>query len=403
MSDRKQDLASRLEQADLVSPHGYGAGFPIMLPWGHQTVARLVGLFRDCLTDIVLGEWHEWDPDLLIDEATYDAQVGGVGGFDNVFRLEYGGRRWVLRPDAAVDGLHRALAAAGHAHAGTAFCAYAAHRDLRGSCTPMWRDRAIWPVMQLDVVSPGDRAEAVGAAVRAGLDRFFRTLGLPTRCVDMGQWKGYARRRLDWVLATERATTVLAMAYMVGEHYRSVVGVPEDYEAFDVGLTAKPLATIVRLVADGDRLVLPRAIAPVEVVAAGPDPEGLPLPTTLRVAHLDSRTRNWERRWARRGVPVLLRFDAAGRAEQLVGNRGWEPWDPASSLDALVDEACRDSAASVAPTRPDADPARFATLCAPCAAVHVLHAGVVPPVDAACERCGGEGRLRLTADVDQIY
>lgn len=398
------ELGARLEQADLVASHGYGAGFPILLPWGCQTVVRLIALFRECLTNAVLGEWYEWDPELLIDETTYDAQVCGVGGFDNVFRIEYGGRRWVLRPDAAVDGLQRALAAAGSVRAGTAFCAYAAHRDLRGSCAPMWRDKAIWPVLQLDVVSPGDRAEAAATALRVGLNRFFRTLGLPTRCVDMGPWKGYARQRLDWVLASERAgPTVLAMAYTVGEHYRSIIGVPDDYEAFDVGLTAKPLATIVGLVRDTDRLVLPRAIAPFEVAAAGPDPDWLPFAPSVRVAHVDSRIRNWERLWARRGVPVLLRFHAAGQAKQLLGNRGWEPWDPARSLSALVDEACRDPIVSVAQTGEGTDPARFATLCEPCAAIHVLHAGVVPQVEGACERCGGEGRLRLTADVDQIY
>lgn len=406
MNHRMQNLSSRLTQADLVSPLGYGAGISVLRPWGHQTVARLVQLFRNCLADVVLGQWHEWDPDLLVDEATYDAQVGGVGGFDNVFRLEHGGRRWVLRPDAAVDGLQRALTVSRRGPVGTAFCVYAAYRDLRGSCTPIWRDRAIWPVIQLDIVAPRNHAEAVEAAVSTGLDRFFRTLGLPTLRVDMGQWKGYARRRLDWVLATERAApTVLAMAYTVGDHYRSMNEIPEDCEAFDVGLTAKPLATLVQLVADGDRLVLPRAIAPVEVVAAGPEPSMLPVSNTLRLAHVDSRTRNWERRWAYRGVPVLLRYDTVGRAEQMVANRGWEPFDPESSVDSLVSEACRGAAAAVAPTRlvEDDDPARFAALCDPCAATHVLHATVVPSVEARCERCGGWGRLRLNADVDQIY
>jgi len=400
---RKPDLTSRLEQAGLVSSLGYGAGFPVLLPWGQQAVARLVQLFGDCLTDAVLGEWCEWEPELLVDEATYDAQMGGAGDFDNVYRLEYRGRRWVLRPDAAVDGLCRAMAAAGPSGAGSAFCVYTAHRNLHGSCTPMWRDRAIWPVMQLDIVSPGDRADAVGDSVRAGLDRFFEALGLPILRVDMGSWKGYARRRLDWVLATERAApTVLAMAYTVGDAFRAVVGVPEDYEAFDVGLTAKPLATLVRLVEDGDRFVLPPAIAPAHVVVAGAGRDVLPASTTLRVAHVDGRARNWRRLWAERGVPVLLDFDAGGRAEQLVGNRDWEPWNPASSLDDLVDEACRSTPVGTPPWSNEG-PSRFAALCGTCAAVHVLHAAVVPPAGAPCEQCGREGSLRLVADVDQIY
>lgn len=404
MSEEARSLKSQLQQADFVSSVGYGRGFPVLLPWGQETVGRLIQLFRDCLADAVLGEWHEWEPELLVDEARYDSEVGGTGGFENVFRLELGGRRMVLRPDAAVDGLRQAQVAGQRSQVGSAFCVYAAHRDLRGSCTPLWRDRAIWPVMQLDVVASADCSSVVSDAVVACLNRFFRTLGLPTRTVDMGWWKDYARGRLDWVLATERsAPTVLAMAYTVGDHYRSVVGIPEDREAFDVGLTAKPLATIVQLVGDGERLVLPRAIAPVEVVVAGPDPDVLPrFSPDVRVAYVDSETKSWPRRWEQRGVPVLLQFDRTGRAWQRLGNRPRESWDRASSLDALVDVACGPDL-PVSSARPRGDEARFEALCDSCALGCVLHAPVTPQIDEPCQRCGGGGLLRLTADIGQIY
>jgi hypothetical protein len=404
VSEGARSLNSLLQQADCVSSIGYGRGFSVLLPWGQEIVGRQVQLFRDCLANAVLGEWRDWEPELLIDEARYDSEVGGIGGFENVFRLELGGRRWVLRPDAAVDGLRQARDAGQGSQVGSAFCVYAAHRDLHGSCTPLWRDRAIWPVMQLDVVAPPGCAGAVNDAIVAGLDRFFRTLGLPTRTVDMGSWKDYARRRLDWVLATERsAPTVLAMAYTVGDHYRSIVGVPKDREAFDVGLTAKPVATIGQLVGDGDRLVLPRAIAPVEVIVAGPDPDVLPqFRPDVRVAYVSSAAKNWPLRWEQRGVPVLLQFDRNGRARQRLGNRSWEPWDPASSLDALVDAACGPNL-PVSSARPHGDAARFRTLCDSCASAHVLHAPVTPQTDEPCQRCGRDGILRLTADVQQIY
>lgn len=404
MSETPRGLTPVLQQADCVSSIGYGRGFSVLLPWGQDIVTRLIQLFRDCLAGAVLGEWREWEPELLIDEARYDSEVGGFGGFESVFRLELGGHRWVLRPDAAVDGLRRARAAGQRSHAGSAFCVFAAHRDLHGSCTPLWRERAIWPVMQLDIVAPAGGAQAVNDGIITGLDRFFGTLGLPTRTVDMGSWKDYARRRLDWVLATRQsAPTVLAMAYTVGDHYRSIVGVPEDREAFDVGLTAKPLATIAQLVGDGDRLVLPRAVAPVEVIVASSDPDMLPpLDPAVRVAFADSRAKNWPRQWERRGVPVLLEFGRNGRVRQRLGNRAWEPWDPASPLDALVDAACGPDL-PVSSARPSGDAARFEALCDSCALARVLHAPVTPEIDEPCQRCGGDGLLRLTADVEQIY
>lgn len=404
MSEAVASLNARLQQADCVSSIGYGRGFPVLLPWGQAIISRLVQLFRDCLSSAALGEWQEWDPDLLIDEAQYDSEVGGVGGFENVFRLEVGGRRKVLRPDAAVDGLSRALAAGQRSGTGSAFCVYAAHRDLNGSCTPLWRDRAIWPVLQLDVVAPGGRAAAVSDALVAGIDRFFQALSLPVRVVDMGSWKDYARRRLDWVLSTgQSAPTVLAMAYTVGDHYRTVVGVPEDAEAFDVGLTAKPVATIMQLVGEYERLVLPRAIAPVEVVAAVPSPDALPhLSPDARTTYVDSGEKNWPRRWERRGVPVLLQFDRNGAGRQRLGNRPWEPWDPASPLGALVDTACGPGL-PVSHDRPAGDLARFEALCDSCALGHVMHSPVTPQVDEPCQRCGRDGVLRLTADVEQVY
>jgi hypothetical protein len=404
MSEEGRSLKSRLQQADCVSSIGYGRGFSVLLPWGQEIVDRLIQLFRDCFGGIVLGEWREWQPELLVDEAQYDNEVGAVGGFGNVFRLELGGRRLVLRPDAAVDGLRQARAAGQGSRVGSAFCAYTAHRDLRGSCTPLWRDRAIWPVMQLDVVASDGASGVVHGAIVSGLNRYFTLLGLPTRTVDMGSWKEYARRRLDWVLATDRsAPTVLAMAYTVGDHYRSIVGISDDSEAFDVGLTAKPLATIVQLVNDGERLVLPRAIAPVEAVVAGPDPDVLPqFSPEVRVAYVDSAAKNWPLQWERRGVPVLLQFDRAGWAQQRIGNRPWDSWDPASSLDAQVDVACGPDL-PIASARPRGDEARFEALCDSCALGYVLHAPVTPQRDEPCQRCGGDGRLRLMAGIEQIY
>lgn len=404
MSDTAASLSSRLQQADCVSSVGYGRGFSVLLPWGQAIVSRLIQLFRDCLADAALGVWHDWEPELLVDEAQYDAEVRGVGGFGHVFRLELGGRRWVLRPDAAVDGLRRARGIGQSSRGGAAFCVYAAHRDLDGSCAPLWRDRAIWPVMQLDVVVPASCAQAANNALVAGLDRFFRMLSLPTRTVDMGLWKDYARRRLDWVLATKRAApTVLAMAYTVGGHYRSIVGVPDDCEAFDVGITAKPLATIAQLVGDGERLVLPRAIAPVEVVIGSPDPGVLPpFGADVRIVCVDSGEKNWSRRWEQRGVPVLLQFDRSSRARQRLGNLAWEPWDPASSLDALIDTACG-PAPAVPSAQAPGDVARFEALCDSCAAAFALHAPVTPRSDMPCQRCGGDGVLRLSADAEQIY
>jgi hypothetical protein len=120
------------------------------------------------------------------------------------------------------------------------------------------------------------------------------------------------------------------------------------------------------------------------------------------VAYIDSEAKNWPRRWEQRGVPVLLRFDRKGRAQQRLGNRAWEPWDPTSSLDALVDAACG-PALPESSARPSGDVARFEALCDSCTLARVLHAPVTPQIDEPCQRCGGDGLLRLTADVKQIY
>lgn len=390
------------ERAGMLAGVGYGRGLPVLSSWGLAVMDRMVDLVeRTFRSSEVLATWQPWAPSMIRRGSTYRSEAQHTSGIETTFRFEWAGEEHILRPDAAVDGLRTACSLPSPQRPRAAFATYCAHRDLQGSCVPLNRDRAIWPVMQLNVVAPDAEQAAVEGALVAGLDGVFAALGLPTVVVDHGPWKDYARRRLDWVLAAPGAVpTVLAMAYESGDHFRALAGVPHDAVAWDVGLTGRPLRLLWDLAREAPRWVLPAAVAPVHAVvgasAAADELGGGPANSRTLVVPDDQH--RWWADWYERGVPVLVGRSRHGR-RCLVGAGSWEPSD--EDVDALVSSISVDPQPVLDAPR-DGGPG-FEALCEVCAVERPLAAPLAPPRLEACANCGADGLWRLTASTEQLY
>jgi len=391
-------LAEGLAEAEVIAPVGYGRGLPVLLPRGVAIMRRLVEAFK---SELAVDDASLWEPELFVDADRYDCEVAAFGGFDNVYRLQLAGRRVVARPDAALDGARRALAS----RSGDALAVYHGQRRLQGAMPPLYRDSAIWPLIQLSRVVRADGARERIATTLEGLVRLFTSLALSVRVVRNGPWKAYARERYDVVLAGAQVRpTILAMLYVMGSAYREQLQI-DGFEAFDVGVSEKVVAASWLCAHDSVRWTLPSRLAPHAVVVGSDEADAIARlgPVSARIALVPRIGKAWWRRPWRRGTPVLVEV-RAGRVRTLVGTAPWRALGVGDeTLDDLVaasDTALLDRARALGPRGRDP---RFSAFCDTCAQALALSAPVVPDVFGPCERCRQPGRERFVSERAQVY
>jgi hypothetical protein len=393
--------SERLVTGEVLAPKGYGKGLPVFLPWGAALVRRLGRVFAEEFSRSDALGFRS--PATMMDAAVYDEQVADFGGYDNIYRLRWRGREYVLRPDCAVDNLTAAMGAGAGAGVTSVLSVFQGFRRLKGPTPPLFRDCSIWPFVQLNRVAPRAERESSTEAIVGDLQRLFARLCLPVQIVHMGAWKNYSPELYYAVLVTPgNVPTILAMFYVVGETYRRLAGIPEDLEAFDVGLTEKILSALLLCSPDEDGVVLPSSLAPVHAVVAtedDADDDRLQAPgLVVRVERLEHR--NWWRKWDRRGVPVLVER-ARGRTRVKTRLGLWRAADPDVSLPTLVCRADQELRAQFGRAAEQTD--LFRLSCPSCAQGGGVSGDVVPEQTGACVSCGKPGRLRFITSLPTIY
>ncbi len=399
--DSWRAYSERLVTGDVLAREGYGKGLPVFLPWGIAVIRRLATVFAE--------EFSRGDtlsvrsPTTLVASDVYDRQVEDFGGYDNIYRVRWAGREYVVRPDCAVDNLAQAMRTPNNGRAGSVLSVFQGFRRLKGPTPPLFRDCAIWPFVQLNRVAACAERQQTVAQIVGSLQQLFHRLCLPVRIVRMGPWKNYSPDLYNVVLVTPFNTpTIVAMFFVVGESYRRMAGVPGGFDAFDVGLTEKILSVLLLCSPGEDGLVLPSSLAPVHVVVATDDGR-VPIDDDgsgliVRVEPLGKK--DWWRKWARRGVPVLVEH-ARGRTRMKTRTGRWREVKPGCAVTDLVLEADAALRAYLAAAR-DAS-SLFSVRCESCARGDGLRGEVVPEEDGPCVSCGGPGRLRFITSLATIY
>jgi prolyl-tRNA synthetase len=394
----------RLIKAEVIAPVGYGKGLPVFLPWGMMIVRRLVELFKEEFSRGYRVEPHV--PSTLVEAESYDLEVEDFGGYDNIYRLILDGREFVVRPDAAVVNLSRAVKSQQGRGDSTTLSVFQGFRRIKGATPPLFRDRCIWPFVQLNrVVSAGRSQQAVEDIINA-LKRFFARLGLPVEIIRVGPWKNYARDLYDVVLIMPDGTpTILAMFFVVGESYRRAAGIPDDYEAFDVGLTEKNISALLLSRPDEDGILLSSHLSPVQVVIGsetGTWPSSLP-PEKVSFQCVPRSKKNWWKVWQHRGVPLL--FDDDGQRVRFKSRLGdWSDYEPGttvSELLALHDEqmmSCYSKGNDEARAKEN-----FLPCCPECLPADRLTGEVVPTQVGLCHQCSSPAPLQFVPSSSQVY
>jgi prolyl-tRNA synthetase len=301
-----------LIRADVLAPRSYGRGVPVWLPAGRALAQRLVETYLLEVGGTRPLRVVEHPP--LVDRGAHDAVFGRYANV--LFRSGPEPRQ--LRADNLLSSI---------AHMRTTGCwdpvvsVGALIREERGVTAPLFRDRHIWPAVQLDeVVSPRDLEERMRHHAHS-LERLLRRLGLPALTVATRGAGSYGGRVELTVSSTAAGRpTVLSTLYALPPRFSERLGAAG--RIIDVGFTGKLIAVAAMHHADDRGILLPSALATAQVAVrtepADPTParwlEELDR-VGVRVRHdvVGGRARRrWEGRRAAEGVPLFVAPGAAG-------------------------------------------------------------------------------------------
>ncbi|WP_405803692.1 hypothetical protein [Streptomyces sp. NBC_01187] len=392
-----------LEDARFVLPGSYGRGIPVWQDAGLRAARRLVSAFESAL-----GQW--WSPrtvehPFLMPAAEYQ-QV--FDDYTNVYEtvVPEAGGSFVLAPDnmpASVGWLRE------HGGEDPLVAVGGLLRMLPGGAQPLFRDRHIWPAVQVThLVGEQDALDELESH-RAALTRLHELLCLPVMTVSTGSLASYGRT--TWLMVSclpDGRPTVTATLYVMSGHYRDRL--LAGREVIDVGFTGKLLALVALHHRDASGLVLPSVLADTQVgVLAGAEDRRLrercaqQARGDIRVRTVDpgprqSTRRRAERRLLREGVPLVVGERPGGPrvARRHPLRRADLPAlpDPGTlrgELAAHDDRLGRTAADRFAAGLREAG--RLVARCGGCAATgkEEIFGRTVPEVSARCGTCGAPG------------
>lgn len=341
--------------------------------------------------------------------------------YTNIYRLPGDGE---LRPDQVLraDNLHLNVAwLQRHRHSGAVVSTGGLLRQMRGSGSPLFRERYIWPAIQLNRLLPRGEGHAALESYRLALRRTFETFGLPVLTVATDALSSYGEVcHLTVSCLRDGRPTVLATSYLMARSYRDALGVTGDL--IDIGFTGKVLALVSMHHLDRGGLGLPSALAPVQIgvltspYTAGLDTwrarlNGLRVEMVTVTEDKPFRRRRAERRLMRVGVPLVygVRSDGTWRvARRAPADReAIAPFpDAASVRQELAGYDRRQLDLARARLREGVE--RFGLVrgvCDACAAARrvSVFGRIVPYHPSRCARCSAPGSDHLVSENGRFY
>jgi prolyl-tRNA synthetase len=326
----------------MIAPSPYAKGIPVWREHGMASAGRLIELFVSTLRPFCDPTVVEHS--FLTPAAEYRAVFGDYANVYGI-RDEAGGRHAVFRPDNMVQNVAWLEARREY---GPLVAVGGLLRTLRGPAAPLFRDRYMWPAVQVTHLVARKRALETLDAYQHALEDCFTALGLPVVSVRTRALTSYGDPcYLAVSCLPDGRPTVLATSYVMAAQYRRGRALAEDLEILDIGFTGKVIALVAQHHWDTRGLRLPSAIAPVSlgVVLDGPEESAAvrgwlvrQRAEGLRAALMPAGERRYrraraERRLHRRGTPLIVTC-GGGREPYGIVRRAPLAWQQMPSLPA---------------------------------------------------------------------
>ncbi|MEU3017492.1 hypothetical protein ABZ635_08895 [Nocardiopsis sp. NPDC007018] len=409
-----------LHDARFLAPGGYFLGSSIWREAGLRSVDLLISCYVDLLSEFSEPEVTEHP--FLMRESLYRAVFATYGNVVTVDLSERGSQRHVLRPDnmpASVDTL------IADGRPGPLVAVGGLLRRFNGQVAPLFRERYIWPAVQVTHMVERGRGEELLDRHQRALESLLTALALPVLSIRTDALSDYGHPcYLTVTCLPDGRPTVLSTSYLMSERYRSALGVEQD--VLDIGFTGKVLAVVALHHRDHRGLALPSAVAPTQIGLIHEEHRRLEhhrmrdsltasgLRTTLRTVHRDDRRRRStaERGAHRLGAPLVV-HDLGASEHTLLTQRlpirrstirsapGVKTFEEAlhEHDERLLSHAVRRFKRSLGRGE------LLRPLCNTCVVERKppVFGWVTPVEERACAHCGRSGRMAFISDQGRFY
>jgi hypothetical protein len=297
--------------AQLLMPDAYYAGMSIWRERGIEVANLLLDQYLAILREFTSPTVEEHD--FLMQEQSYRKVFPD---YNNVHTAELPGatsERFVMRPDNMQASVSKLVSSGCD---GPVVAVGGILREFRGSVVPLFRERYIWPAVQVTQLVPDSKGVAVLDEHQRALERLFRSLAIPVVSIRTDALSNYGSPcYLTVTCLTDGRPTILSTSYVMSAKYRSALGVSRN--VLDIGFTGKVIALVALHHRDHRGLALPSALTPVQLglvsTGSGMSPEWLAKAQAAGVRtdsqDEDHPTRTHrsraERRWHRLGTPLI--------------------------------------------------------------------------------------------------
>ena len=253
----------KLEDARIINEKGYGKGLPIWYQEGIILVNNIFNLFKECLK-AEINDFYILDFDNIIEKSVYDNVYGDINSYDSIYTFKENNRDYLIKSDAMPLNISYLLEAT---EKKPALTLTSVARNETGSTKALFRDRNIWPVIQLNNVIKDQEINSFLEKLTKVYQNFFEKLCLPTLFVDAGELHNYATSQRYFLTALDNLDfTKSGMIFQLSKNFKENFNT--NYEIIDSGFSEKVIALMAILHSDQYGLRIPSTVAPKQITIA---------------------------------------------------------------------------------------------------------------------------------------
>ncbi len=305
----------KLEDAQIINEKGYGKGIPIWYKNGIDLVNNIFQVFKECLQSEI-NDFYILDFGNIIHKSVYDQVYGDINNYDSIYTFKDNNSDYLIKSDAMPLNISYLLETT---EKRPVLTLTSVARNETGSTKALFRDRNIWPVIQLNHVIKENEINGFFDKLTQVYRDFFRKLCLPTLFVDAGELHNYASSQRYFVTALDNLNfTKSGMIFQLSENFKENFNT--NFELIDSGFSEKVIALMAILHSDQNGLILPTSVAPSQVIIASAldnnmllieQVEKLLNSQSIRcsVKREENNIKKIKRQWEKEGAPLLIILD----------------------------------------------------------------------------------------------
>lgn len=311
----QNNYIKKLEDARIINEKGYGKGLPIWYKEGINLVNNIFNLFKECLK-VEINDFYILDFDNIIEKSVYDNVYGDINSYDSIYTFKENNKDYLIKSDAMPLNISYLLETT---EKKPVLTLTSVSRNETGSTKALFRDRNIWPVIQLNNVIKDHEIDSFLEKLTKVYQNFFEKLCLPTLFVDAGELQNYATNQRYFLTALDSLDfTKSGMIFQLSRKFKGNFNT--NYEIIDSGFSEKIIALMAILHSDQYGLMIPSTVAPKQVTISSviEDNELLMEQVQKKLINQSLRynltkennnIKKIKKQWEKEGTPLLIILD----------------------------------------------------------------------------------------------